>query len=132
MTKDFLHQYAYNFVYIYKNIFLLIDNQQEQALAQMNQYYAKLSEVNKNKVNLINSYIEGLDNIKVDLYELLTKVTLIDRKEEATANFAYINILCELAQLRSDLNSDKLDVYFDESFLPDEIPSDSLKSKGKN
>ena len=26
MNKDFLHQYAYNFVYIYKSIVLLIDN----------------------------------------------------------------------------------------------------------
>ena len=129
MNKDFLHQYAYNFVYIYKSIVLLIDNQQEIELKQMQQYYDKLSEVNKNKIDIINNYVEGIDNIKEYFFDLLSKVTLIDKKDELNANLDYITILCELAQIRSDLNCGKLDVYFDESFIPDEISTDPIKEK---
>ena len=129
MNKDFLHQYAYNFIYIYKNIVLLIDNQQELELNQMHQYYDKLSEVNKSKVDVINNYVEGIDNIKEYFFDLLSKLTLIDKKDELSANIDYITILCELAQIRSDLNCGKLDVYFDESFIPDEVPSDPVKEK---
>lgn len=129
MNKDFLHQYAYNFIYIYRNVVLLIDNQQELELKQMHQYYDKLSETNKNKVDIINNYVEGIDNVKDYFFDLLSKLTIIDKKDELTANLDYITILCELAQIRSDLNCGKLDVYFDESFIPDEVPSDPIKEK---
>lgn len=129
MNKDFLHQNQANFLQVYKSLFNLVDNQYSLELDQMHQYYAKLSDSNKAKVDSIDSYLESVDAIRESLTQLLASLTLIDKKDELIANVNYLKVLSELIQLRTSLDCEKLSVYDEESFIPDEVPNDSLKEK---
>lgn len=129
MNKDFLHQNQANFLQVYKSLFNLVDNQYSLELDQMHQHYAKLSDSNKAKVDSIDSYLESVDAIRESLTQLLASLTLIDKKDELIANVNYLKVLSELIQLRTSLDCEKLSVYDEESFIPDEVPNDSLKEK---